>query len=69
MCPASFVCVTPATTNHPERLDPSIVDRPSRFDRKYHFELPGPDERRAYVSLWNRSLQPDPCLSEGASPR
>jgi hypothetical protein len=56
--------VTLATTNHPERLDPSIVDRPSRFDRKYHFELPGPDERRAYVSLWNRSLQPGLRLSE-----
>ena len=23
-----------------ERLDPAIVDRPSRFDRKYHFGLP-----------------------------
>jgi ATPase family associated with various cellular activities (AAA) len=45
-----------ATTNHPERLDPAILDRPSRFDRKYHFDLPGPSERLAYVSLWARSL-------------
>ena len=22
------------TTNHPERLDPALSDRPSRFDRK-----------------------------------
>ena len=29
-----------ATTNHPQRLDPSILERPSRFDRKYYFELP-----------------------------
>jgi SpoVK/Ycf46/Vps4 family AAA+-type ATPase len=37
-----------ATTNHPERLDPAILDRPSRFDRKYYFELPAEAERRAY---------------------
>jgi hypothetical protein len=45
-----------ATTNHPERLDASILDRPSRFDRKYHFDLPGAAERRAYVRLWAASL-------------
>ncbi|WP_422928055.1 AAA family ATPase [Singulisphaera sp. PoT] len=45
-----------ATTNHPERLDPAILDRPSRFDRKYHFDLPGPDERLAYVRLWSAEL-------------
>jgi hypothetical protein len=28
------------TTNHRERLDPAIIDRPSRFDRKYPFDLP-----------------------------
>jgi hypothetical protein len=46
-----------ATTNHPERLDVSILDRPSRFDRKYHFDLPGPGERLAYVRLWAASLR------------
>ena len=46
-----------ATTNHPERLDASILDRPSRFDRKYHFDLPGPAERLAYVRLWAASLR------------
>jgi AAA+ superfamily predicted ATPase len=45
--------LTLATTNHPDRLDPAIVDRPSRFDRKYHFELPGHAERLAYMKLWN----------------
>jgi AAA+ superfamily predicted ATPase len=45
--------LTLATTNHPDRLDPAIVDRPSRFDRKYHFELPARTERLAYVKLWN----------------
>jgi hypothetical protein len=48
--------VTLATTNHPERLDASILDRPSRFDRKYHFELPQVEERLAYVQLWRDSL-------------
>ncbi len=45
-----------ATTNHPEKLDPAILDRPSRFDRKYHFDLPAESERLAYVKLWAGSL-------------
>jgi hypothetical protein len=61
---ANVGVVTLATTNHPERLDPSILDRPSRFDRKYHFDLPGPAERLAYPALWNRSLRPALRLSE-----
>src|SRR5207302_4671435 len=52
-----------ATTNHPERLDPSILDRPSRFDRKYPFELPALAERQAYIGMWNTSLKPALCLS------
>ena len=48
-----------ATTNHPEKLDSAILDRPSRFDRKYHFTLPAPDERRAYIERWNESLEAD----------
>jgi DNA replication protein DnaC len=51
--------LTLATTNHPERLDPAILNRPSRFDRKYHFELPGPDERRRYLSAWNARVAPE----------
>jgi ATPase family associated with various cellular activities (AAA) len=49
--------ITLATTNHAERLDPSIVDRPSRFDRKYHFELPGESTRREYSAMWNARLE------------
>lgn len=45
-----------ATTNHPERIDPAILDRPSRFDRKYHFDLPALEERRAYLTLWQNKL-------------
>ncbi|OUL21142.1 ATPase [Nostoc sp. T09] len=49
--------VTIASTNHPERLDPAIRDRPSRFDRKYHFELPDNSVRQAYITLWNEQLK------------
>lgn len=52
-----------ATTNHPEKLDTAILDRPSRFDRKYTFDLPGEAERSAYVERWNRELQPELRLS------
>ena len=54
-----------ASTNHPERLDPALLDRPSRFDRKYTFELPAPAERAAYVSAWNAKLEADARLSDG----
>src|SRR5262249_35575934 len=53
-----------ATTNHPERLDPAILDRPSRFDRKYPFDLPALPERLAYITMWSASLQPALRLSE-----
>ena len=54
---ANIGIVALATTNHPERLDPAILDRPSRFDRKYPFDLPALEERQAYISMWNNSLQ------------
>ena len=53
-----------ATTNHPEKLDSSILDRPSRFDRKYYFQLPADDERRAYIVKWNGELQPEMRVTE-----
>lgn len=52
-----------ATTNHPDRLDPAILDRPSRFDRKYHFNLPAGAERSAYIAAWNLELQPELRIS------
>jgi hypothetical protein len=54
-----------ATTNHPEKLDASILDRPSRFDRKYHFHLPAETERFAYIDQWNSELQTELRLPEG----
>jgi len=56
--------ITLATTNHPERLDPSIVERPSRFDRKYHFMLPSAETRMSYVQSWNDRLRPQLRFSE-----
>ncbi|HET7113535.1 MAG TPA: ATP-binding protein [Pyrinomonadaceae bacterium] len=53
-----------ATTNHPDKLDSAILDRPSRFDRKYYFQLPADSERRAYLDKWNSNLQTDLQVSE-----
>ena len=58
-----------ATTNHPQKLDPSILDRPSRFDRKYYFQLPEESERTAYVARWNEELQPELRVSDGGAAR
>lgn len=52
--------LTLATTNHPETLDPALVDRPSRFDRKIHFGLPALPERRSYIERWVATL-PEPA--------
>ncbi|MCA9667969.1 MAG: AAA family ATPase [Myxococcales bacterium] len=48
--------ITLATTNHEERLDPALLERPSRFDRRYTFVLPALAERRRYLALWNERL-------------
>jgi len=56
--------ITIATTNHPERLDPALIDRPSRFDRKYHFNLPDAGQRREYLGLWALRLGQRAALGE-----
>lgn len=38
-----------ATTNYPERLGARIVNRPSRFDRRYKIGLPNPESRHLYL--------------------
>lgn len=53
-----------ATTNHPEKLDTAILDRPSRFDRKYYFALPAESERLAYLRRWCDDLQPEMRVSD-----
>jgi hypothetical protein len=61
------------TTNHFERLDPSLSTRPSRFDRKYLFNNPDRDERALYAQYWQRKLKsnneisfPDSLIDEVA---
>jgi hypothetical protein len=58
--------ITLATTNHPERLDPAIVERPSRFDRKYYFMLPTAETRTRYVRGWNDRMRAQLQFSDDA---
>jgi len=44
------------STNHLDKLDPAISKRPSRFDRKYFFKIPGWEERVAYARFWRSKL-------------
>jgi hypothetical protein len=37
-----------ATTNYPEMLGPRIINRPSRFDKRFHIGYPNPASRRLY---------------------
>ena len=40
-----------ATTNYPEELGDRIINRPSRFDRKYKCELPNEESRKMYINF------------------
>ena len=44
------------STNYLEKLDAGITKRPSRFDRKYHFDLPASPERAQYCEYWRSRL-------------
>ncbi|KAI1611568.1 vesicle-fusing ATPase [Exophiala viscosa] len=44
------------STNHLDRLDPGIANRPSRFDRKFFFPNPSYDQRVQYCKYWQRKL-------------
>ncbi|KAK9349900.1 P-loop containing nucleoside triphosphate hydrolase protein [Lipomyces doorenjongii] len=49
--------LTVATTNHPEKIDQAILNRPSRFDTKYLFNLPSPYLRKKYIDMWLLKLE------------
>jgi transitional endoplasmic reticulum ATPase len=51
------------STNHLTALDPAIANRPSRFDRKYHFALPARAERAAYARYWRAKLEGNPKIA------
>jgi len=62
------------TTNHFDELDPGLSTRPSRFDRKYLFDDPDPEERVLYAKYWQEKLKgnknisyPDLLVDEVAS--
>lgn len=46
-----------ASSNHLELLDPGIAKRPSRFDRKYLFDVPNQSERVQYCDYWRHKLR------------
>lgn len=45
-----------ASANDPGKLDAALVNRPSRFDRKYLFDLPSARERQRYLEFLSLSL-------------
>ncbi|EJU03011.1 P-loop containing nucleoside triphosphate hydrolase protein [Dacryopinax primogenitus] len=67
-----LLCI--GTTNHYDRLDPGLSERPSRFDRKYLFDNPDWEERKLYSKYWQHKLAtnkkisfPDPLVDDIAS--
>lgn len=38
-----------ATTNYPERLDPALLKRTSRFDKKYKIDYPSQESRKKFL--------------------
>lgn len=46
------------STNHLDRLDPGISNRPSRFDKKYYFAVPSTAKRLRYCEHWESKLKP-----------
>ncbi|KAK0547612.1 hypothetical protein OC846_003976 [Tilletia horrida] len=43
-----------ATTNHASKLDDALLNRPSRFDQKYSFDLPNEEMRGKFIEKWLR---------------
>jgi len=60
---ANHGVLTVATTNHPEKLDVALLERPSRFDRKVTFGLPTAETRRQYLTLLTSAFEPSLRLS------
>ncbi len=45
-----------------DRLDPGLSKRPSRFDRKYKFNLPNRSERILYCDFWRKKLSSNKAI-------
>jgi SpoVK/Ycf46/Vps4 family AAA+-type ATPase len=55
-----------ATANEPERLDPALLHRPSRFDRIWKFPLPAAEQRLALLRKRGGDYFSDDVLQEAA---
>ena len=55
-----------ATTNHPEKLDSALLQRPSRFDKVWHFPLPAFEERLELIRRRARGLFSEQALDGAA---
>ena len=55
-----------ATCNEPEKLDPALLHRPSRFDRIWKFPLPGVEQRLALLRKHGGTYFSEPVLREVA---
>jgi len=55
------------STNHFDRLDPGLSNRPSRFDRKYLFDDPDYEERVLYAKYWQTKLEDNDDIAFPAS--
>jgi SpoVK/Ycf46/Vps4 family AAA+-type ATPase len=55
-----------ATCNEPEKLDPALLHRPSRFDRIWKFPLPGVEERLALLRKRGCTYFSEPVLQDVA---
>ncbi|KNZ74826.1 hypothetical protein J132_06047 [Termitomyces sp. J132] len=51
------------TTNHLERLDTGMSNRPSRFDRKFKFDDPDLEGRTLYAKYWQIKLKDNKNVS------
>lgn len=55
-----------ATCNEPDKLDPALIHRPSRFDRVWRFELPKYEQRLALLRKRGRDFFSESALEAAA---
>ncbi|MEK7763467.1 MAG: ATP-binding protein [Nitrospirota bacterium] len=55
-----------ATCNEPDKLDPALIHRPSRFDRVWRFELPKYEQRLALLHKRGGAFFSESALQESA---
>lgn len=56
-----------ATTNAPEKLDPALVHRPSRFDRVWRIPMPGEAQRLGMLRRLGAKFFSDEALASAAA--